>query len=314
MWGAITARLADPTGHVLATWLRAGHSGPKLAIGRRVAVSGTIVSYGRQVVFENPDWEFADSEPLHTRRLVPVYPLTSGLHAYWLRGLIREVVVAAAPAFAAYTIRLNNGTSFTTRYEPEDASWDDSKVVFLDEVGTLISISKSEIAGIESDFETKGYGRMIDTTTMELGWAPNDAAEGVEGGAPADPLAQMQQESGQMTTRIADKEANLVQLENQRTALTAERAKLMADLDNKDVTLNQLQAGLERLKQENRRLRAETAQQQQDKQRVDADIQKLQAEINRVEADDRGSDQAKKEKIESLKKQIRAYLQIMMAQ
>ena len=36
-------------------------------------------------------------------------------------------------------------------------------------------------------------------------------------------LAQMQQESGQMTTRIADKEANLVQLENQRAALTAER-------------------------------------------------------------------------------------------
>ena len=127
-------------------------------------------------------------------------------------------------------------------------------------------------------------------------------------------LAQMQQESGQMTTRIADKEANLSQLETQRAALTAERAKLLADLDNKDVTLNQLQAGLERLKQENRRLRSETEQQQLSKQRVDADIQKLQAEINRLDVDDRMSDQVKKDKIEALKKQIRAYLQVMMTQ
>jgi hypothetical protein len=47
---------------------------------------------------------------------------------------------------------------------------------------------------------------------------------------------------------------------------------------------------------------------------VEADLQKLQAEVNRVDVDDRMSDPAKKEKIESLKKQIRAYLQIMMTQ
>ena len=127
-------------------------------------------------------------------------------------------------------------------------------------------------------------------------------------------LAQMQQESGQMTTRVADKEANLTQLESQRTALSAERATLLADLDNKDVTLSQLQAGLERLKQENRRLRSDTEQQQRRKLRVDADIQKLQAEISRVDSDDRVTDKAKKEKIESLKKQIKAYLQVMLTQ
>jgi len=100
-------------------------------------------------------------------------------------------VVAAAPLAAAiYTIQLTNGSSFETRYQPEDASYDSGKVVFLDETGLLITLSKSEIESIESDFESKGYGRMIDTTTMELGWAPNDAAE--EGAAPADPLAQVQ--------------------------------------------------------------------------------------------------------------------------
>lgn len=105
---------------------------------------------------------------------------------------VLAAAVAAAPlAAAVYTIQLTNGNSFETRYEPEDASYDSGKVVFLDETGLLITVAKSDIASIQSDFESKGYGRMINTTTMELGWAPNDAVEG--GGAPADPLAQVQQ-------------------------------------------------------------------------------------------------------------------------
>ena len=127
-------------------------------------------------------------------------------------------------------------------------------------------------------------------------------------------LAQMQQESGQMTTRVADKEANLTSWKVSARPCRRERAELLSDLDNKDVTLSQLQAGLERLKQENRRLRSDTEQQQRDKLRVDADIQKLQAEISRVDSDDRVTDKAKKEKIESLKKQIKAYLQLMLTQ
>jgi hypothetical protein len=102
--------------------------------------------------------------------------------------------VAAAPLTAAvYKIQLTNGNSFETRYEPEDASYDSGKVVFLDETGLLITIAKSDIVSIQSDFEAKGYGRMINTTTMELGWAPNDVAEGGGEGAPADPFAQVQQ-------------------------------------------------------------------------------------------------------------------------
>jgi ATP-dependent DNA helicase RecG len=92
----ITARLADPTGQVTATWLRAGFSGPKLLPGQRIAVSGGILAFGRQMVFENPDWEPADNEPVHTRRVVPIYPLTNGVHIYWLRTLIRGAVEAEA--------------------------------------------------------------------------------------------------------------------------------------------------------------------------------------------------------------------------
>ena len=72
---------------------------------------------------------------------------------------VLAAAVAAAPlAAAVYTIQLTNGYSFETRYEPEDASYDSGKVVFLDEAGLLITIAKSDIVSIQSDFEAKGYG------------------------------------------------------------------------------------------------------------------------------------------------------------
>lgn len=86
--------------------------------------------------------------------------------------------LAALPASAAiYTIQLKSGDSFESRYAPKDASWDPQKVVFVDEVGNLIAIGKSDIDTIKSDIESAGYGHMLDDTTMMLGRAPNDAPE-----------------------------------------------------------------------------------------------------------------------------------------
>jgi hypothetical protein len=97
-----------------------------------------------------------------------------------LRAIAWTLVAAlvAGPASAAvYTIHLNSGDSFASRYAPRDASWDAQKVVFLDEVGNLIAIAKSDIESIESDVAAAGYGHMLDDTTMVLGRAPNDAPE-----------------------------------------------------------------------------------------------------------------------------------------
>jgi hypothetical protein len=110
-------------------------------------------------------------------------------------------LVAVAPLSAAvYTVTLNNGTTFETRYEPRDAPWDANKTVFLDEWGNLISLAKDEVAEVVSDFESKGYGAMLDDTTMSLGWAPNDAIdpaspEGQQAAAVA--AAAAQQSAGQ---------------------------------------------------------------------------------------------------------------------
>jgi len=86
--------------------------------------------------------------------------------------------LAALPAAAdVYTITLQNGTTFQTRYQPQDASWDAAKVVFLDEHGNQLSLLKSDVVTIETDLENRGFGHMLNSTTMALGWAPNDALD-----------------------------------------------------------------------------------------------------------------------------------------
>lgn len=81
--------------------------------------------------------------------------------------------VDPAPA-EVYTIELNNGTTFQSRYEPVEADWDSTKIVFLNELGTRISLSKDDVAEVASETETSGFGTILDSTTIDLGYLPND--------------------------------------------------------------------------------------------------------------------------------------------
>ena len=92
-----TVKLRDGSGRISATWFRYGYGGVKIVPNTRVALAGTVSGYGAQISLESPDWELADSRPLHTRRLVPVYPLTEGISDYWLREIAAEVVPRCAP-------------------------------------------------------------------------------------------------------------------------------------------------------------------------------------------------------------------------
>lgn len=92
-----TVRVRDESGRLTATWFRYGYAGVRLAPNSRIAVAGTVSGFGGQLSFDSPDWEMADSPPLHTRRLVPVYPLTEGVSDYWLREVMSAVVPQYAP-------------------------------------------------------------------------------------------------------------------------------------------------------------------------------------------------------------------------
>ena len=94
------------------------------------------------------------------------------------------LVVAAIGAFSAlpasaavYTIMLKNGTTFETRYQPEQASWDVDKVVLLTEFGNPIALAGADIESISVDSENRGFGHQLNDTTMMLGSAPNDALD-----------------------------------------------------------------------------------------------------------------------------------------
>ena len=86
------------------------------------------------------------------------------------------VVLLAVPAAAEiYTISLTNGSQFETRYAPKEAGWDANVILVLTDVGNWIAIERVNIASVISETERAGFGKVIDTHTIALGWAPNDA-------------------------------------------------------------------------------------------------------------------------------------------
>jgi hypothetical protein len=86
--------------------------------------------------------------------------------------------VLSTGAFAAvYTVKLANGASFDSRYQPQRASWDADKVVLLTEYGNQIAFPASDIEAVTIDTDAKGFGHQLDATTIALGWAPNDAID-----------------------------------------------------------------------------------------------------------------------------------------
>ncbi|HEV8239049.1 MAG TPA: hypothetical protein VGS57_06765 [Thermoanaerobaculia bacterium] len=89
--------------------------------------------------------------------------------------VITASLLAALPAAAeVYTIRLSNGSTFESRYQPKQAAWDASLVTFVDETGTEIALPQSLVTEVVPQSEQKGYGRVLNTTTVDLGFMPND--------------------------------------------------------------------------------------------------------------------------------------------
>jgi len=127
-------------------------------------------------------------------------------------------------------------------------------------------------------------------------------------------VMKMQEESNQMTTRIGQKDKELADLGSSQAALAAEKQRLMTEIDTKQMTVDQLDEGLKRLRQENDRLVSANDSQRAEKKRTEEQLAQYQKDIAAIKGDDRLSDQAKRERIESLKKQLRSYLQIMLTQ
>jgi ATP-dependent DNA helicase RecG len=86
----VTSTVSDGTGTIQATWFNQPYLAKRLKPGRQIVISGKVDQYLGRAAFTSPTWEPLDEELVHTGRLVPVHPLTSGISARWLRRLMKR--------------------------------------------------------------------------------------------------------------------------------------------------------------------------------------------------------------------------------
>ncbi len=91
------AILTDGTGFIEATWFNQPFLSERIRPGQQIVVSGRVDEYLGHLCFTSPEWEPLQPELLHTGRLVPVYPLTEGVNAKWLRQMVHRTVGYWAP-------------------------------------------------------------------------------------------------------------------------------------------------------------------------------------------------------------------------
>ena len=93
----VQAVISDGTGRIQATWFNQPWLTGKLKTGMQIVLSGKVDQYLGRPIFENPEWEPLEMEPLRTRRIVPVYPLTSGLSSHKMRDIMKQAINQWAP-------------------------------------------------------------------------------------------------------------------------------------------------------------------------------------------------------------------------
>ena len=93
----VEAVVGDGTGSLRVTWFNQPWIANQLPAGEAVALSGRIDQYLGRLTMNSPEWEPLDRQQLHTSRIVPVYALTAGVTARWLRRVMDSVVRRLAP-------------------------------------------------------------------------------------------------------------------------------------------------------------------------------------------------------------------------
>lgn len=88
-------------------------------------------------------------------------------------GIVLAVVGLALISMRAeartFTVTLQNGESYQTRYPPQDFP-EMGVTRFLTDVGNWVAVRTSEIASVEARQDSSGFGQRVDTAPRFLGW------------------------------------------------------------------------------------------------------------------------------------------------
>jgi ATP-dependent DNA helicase RecG len=82
--------LTDSTGTLRLTWFNQPYIASQLVDGKSIVVSGKVDMYLGRFVMNNPEWEPFNSDQIHTNRIVPIYPATSGITQRQIRNIIKK--------------------------------------------------------------------------------------------------------------------------------------------------------------------------------------------------------------------------------
>lgn len=89
------ATVNDGTGTIELTWFNQPFLVKNIPTNATISASGKADLFGRKLMISSPEYEILqsdDSQPLHTARLIPVYPETKGVSSKWLRRQINMLI------------------------------------------------------------------------------------------------------------------------------------------------------------------------------------------------------------------------------
>jgi ATP-dependent DNA helicase RecG len=100
----VEVTVSDDSGSIKAVFFNQPWLTKQLTVGRLIVLSGKVGAYLGLRQLAGPTWEpyVPDGDTVHTGRLVPVHPLTKGLHEKNARKVIKQMVDAVAPAVPDY--------------------------------------------------------------------------------------------------------------------------------------------------------------------------------------------------------------------
>ncbi|MGH7245704.1 MAG: ATP-dependent DNA helicase RecG, partial [Candidatus Levyibacteriota bacterium] len=88
------AVITDSSGSVHVIWFNQPYIVKMLSAGNTVSLSGRIEEKGSKKSLISPQFEILEenTDPIHTGRLVPIYPETKGISSKWLRRIIYRII------------------------------------------------------------------------------------------------------------------------------------------------------------------------------------------------------------------------------
>ncbi len=84
--------VSDDTGSIKVIWFNQPFLTKQIKVGDELYLSGKVDDEYYTLQLTNPLWEKVKSDTIHTARIVPIYPATSGLTQKQLRFLIKQIL------------------------------------------------------------------------------------------------------------------------------------------------------------------------------------------------------------------------------